>query len=204
MTSNRIINIVLCFNKAYAVYSIVAIYSLLKNSKSKIKLYLIISDEITDELEHIKAIAESFEALLEVILIDKESPFNSVNWTKAKYWNDANYLRLMIPSLINEDRVLYLDSDLIVTGDLSELFFTPFDGAIVIGVLELASVSATYKIPVVADEPYMNTGVMVMDLDALRRDDFFTKCVSIHDQYKDLIVSMDQCILISMLRVEKK
>ena len=204
MTSNKVINIVFCFNKAYAVYSVVAIYSLLKNSKSKIKLYLIISDEIKDELEHIKAIAESFEAFLEVIRIDKESPFNIVNWTKAKYWNDANYLRLMIPSLINEDRVLYLDSDLIVTGDLSELFFTPFDGAIVIGMLELASVSASYKIPVVADEPYMSTGVMVMDLEALRRDDFFTNCVSIHDQYKDLIVSMEQCVFNKYAEGRKK
>ena len=204
MTTNKIINIVLCFNKAYAVYSTVAIYSLLKNSKTKIKLYLILSDDIKDELEHISALADSFGAILEVTLLEKSSPFNHVNWTKAMYWNEANYLRLMIPSLVKEDRVLYLDSDLIVTGDLSELFFTPFDDAVVIGVLELAYLSARYKIPVVLGEPFINAGVMVMDLDALRKDDFFSKCVSIHDQYQDLIVSMDQCILNKYAEGRKK
>ena len=204
MTSSKIINIVLCFNKAYAVCSTVAIYSLLKNSKSKIKLYLILSNDIEDELESIRSIADSFGTHLEVIILDKDSPFNHVNWTKAKYWNEANYLRLMIPSLINEGRVLYLDSDLIVTGDLSELFFMPFDGAVVICALELAHLRPNYKIPVAYGEPFVNTGVMVMDLDTLRKDDFLSKCLSIHDQYKDLICSMDQCIFNKYAEGKKK
>ncbi len=36
--------------------------------------------------------------------------------------NEMSYGRILIPDLINEDRVLYLDSDIIVEDDLSELF----------------------------------------------------------------------------------
>jgi len=204
MTTNKSINIVLCFDRAYAVYATVAIYSLLKNSKTKIKLYLVLSDNIKNELEPIRAIADSFGTLLEVILLEKNSLFNNVNWTTAKYWSEAAYLKLMIPSLIKEDRVLYLDSDLIVTGDLSELFSMPFGDAVLIGALELASSSANYKIPVAAGEPYINTGVMVMNLDALRRDDFFAKCVNIHNQYQDLIFAVDQCIFNKYAEGRKK
>ena len=35
----------------------------------------------------------------------------------------------MIPKLINQDRVLYLDSDIIVNGSLSDFYYSDLNGA---------------------------------------------------------------------------
>lgn len=41
--------------------------------------------------------------------------------------NSLSYGRILIPHLINEDRVLYLDSDIVINGNLDELFSIDFE-----------------------------------------------------------------------------
>ena len=43
--------------------------------------------------------------------------------------SSSSYYRLMIPKLINQDRVLYLDSDIILNGSLSDFYYSDLEGA---------------------------------------------------------------------------
>lgn len=45
-----------------------------------------------------------------------------------KHINQMTYARLLIPKLIKANRVLYLDSDLVVDGEIDELFSRKFNG----------------------------------------------------------------------------
>ena len=46
-----------------------------------------------------------------------------MNWTnQLLHINHMTFARYFIPDFVEEDKVLYLDSDLVVTGDLSQLF----------------------------------------------------------------------------------
>ena len=46
-----------------------------------------------------------------------------MNWTnQLPHINHMTFARYFIPDFVEEDKVLYLDSDLVVTGDLSQLF----------------------------------------------------------------------------------
>lgn len=194
-------HVAFCCNSAYLDCTTVAIYSLLSHAKSHVTVNLIVHDVQNSAIEAIQSLVDGANASLKVIHV---SNFDQHNWKKSAYWNEANYLRLMIPNLIQEDKVLYLDSDLIVTRDLSELYETPFDGAWVVGALEYPHLAAKYQIPIKPGEPIINTGVMLMNLDALRQVSFFEKCIEIHHQYKAQIVWMDQCVINKCTEGRKK
>ena len=89
----------------------------------------------------------------------------------------VTYARLLLHDLLPDvERVIYLDCDLFVTGDLSEIYLTSLNGS------PLAAVQDTV-IPTVGhereslvanlpglrpDEPYFNAGVLLLDLAKLR------------------------------------
>lgn len=85
----------------------------------------------------------------------------------------AHWYRVFLPDLLPDvARVLYLDADLIVLEPLRDLWDTDLGGtylAAVTNVLQLDHFGLTHALGV-APERYFNSGVMVMDLEAMRRD----------------------------------
>lgn len=92
------------------------------------------------------------------------------------------YTRLFIPSLFPQyDKGIYLDSDIIVPGDISELWEEPLGGKL-IGACADYSVLGTAPLVRYIDEyvgvehrNYVNPGVLLMDLKGLRRMDLCGK-----------------------------
>lgn len=86
------------------------------------------------------------------------------------------YSRLLIPELLPEtvERVVYLDGDTLVRHDLSPLFELPLDGALTAAVRDYMidrtdHVWSGIRGPE-ADRPYLNAGVLVMDVPGWRRE----------------------------------
>ena len=85
------------------------------------------------------------------------------------------YYRLAAPLLLpaNLERVLYLDVDLVVINSLEELYHTDFEGNYYVAcshVKELLTKFNQLRLGVEEVVPYINTGVMVMNLTALREN----------------------------------
>lgn len=78
------------------------------------------------------------------------------------YMNSMIYGRILIPRLVPEDRVLYLDADTIVNGSLSELFSMNMEDH-TIGAVEDFTMAGTF-----------NSGVLLIDNQKLREDPTFT------------------------------
>jgi lipopolysaccharide biosynthesis glycosyltransferase len=77
--------------------------------------------------------------------------------------------RLAIPWLIKEDKLLYLDGDTLVQGDLQELWDTEFGDALIIGCKDTGITDHhKRKIGGKAESLYLNAGVLLMDLKGLR------------------------------------
>lgn len=95
--------------------------------------------------------------------------------TRVRNLNNSTYARLLLPELLPHlDRILYLDCDLLVDADLRLLFDTPLEGALVGATPEAhlpslgQNVSANLLSPADASLPAFNSGVLLMDLAALR------------------------------------
>ncbi len=96
------------------------------------------------------------------------------------YYSKTTYYRLFIPRLYPQvNKALYLDSDIIVTGDISKLFDEElgeaYVGAIPDGSVQLIGPFKDYvekRIGVGSYTEYFNAGILLMNLEALRRIDF--------------------------------
>ncbi|GLT79968.1 hypothetical protein SLA2020_514330 [Shorea laevis] len=99
-----------------------------------------------------------------------------------------NYLADLLPLCIH--RIVYLDSDLVLVGDISKLAATPLGHHAVLAAPEYCNANFTsYFTPTFWANPtlslifagrnacYFNTGVMVIDLDRWRDGDYTTKIV---------------------------
>lgn len=94
----------------------------------------------------------------------------------------ATYYRLQIPDILKCDKCIYLDVDICVCGDLSELFNTDLSNYYIAGVKAAGYYTSEEEralkaeiLHIEAFDRYINAGVAVMNLAKIRRDDLIRK-----------------------------
>ena len=115
------------------------------------------------------------------------------------YYSKSTYYRLFIPNLYPQyDKALYLDSDIVVLDDIAALYHTEMGDDLVAAapddIIQFNPVFQTYveKVVGVADyRRYFNAGVLLMNLDQMRRFRFQEKFVYLLDKIR-FQVAQDQ------------
>ena len=114
------------------------------------------------------------------------------------YYSKATYYRIFIPSIFPQyKKVLYLDCDIAVKGDISELYNTEigdnYVGAITDEAVGNVPEFSDYveKFLGVSQPNYFNAGILVINLEKLREDHFDEKFLDLISKYK-FIVAQDQ------------
>ena len=101
---------------------------------------------------------------------------------------DVTYYRLQIPSLLaHAEKCIYLDCDVLVCQDLSELFSADIRENYIAGVraprhcrTEKVIQETLLRLEIPSIDQYINAGVMLMNLDRMRKD-------GVEDQFHQLI-----------------
>lgn len=84
------------------------------------------------------------------------------------YFTAAMWYRLLLPELVEADRVLYLDCDAIVVDRLAPLLEVPLEGALVAAVDNVPLPWLPDRARELGLASYFNSGVLLLALDALR------------------------------------
>ncbi|QDV61223.1 glycosyltransferase family 8 protein [Crateriforma conspicua] len=107
----------------------------------------------------------------------------------------ATYYRLAIARLIDEavPRVIYLDADLIVRDCLSLLANVPPHPSGIAAVPEPSD--SSQRLGMTPETPYLNAGVLVMDLDTWRNDGVTETLFDIAEKHRDRLRFWDQDVL---------
>lgn len=93
------------------------------------------------------------------------------------------YYRLLLPHLLDCDRVLYLDCDIVVNGSLSPLYDMDMTGHAAVVVEDQCSDDIRNHNRIESDEKYFNSGVMLMNLEWWRENSISEKCLQmLHDE----------------------
>jgi lipopolysaccharide biosynthesis glycosyltransferase len=120
---------------------------------------------------------EQISALIETRFVEVSQAGHSLVSTGARLPGEAGFL-VLFPELLPElDRILFLDADLLVLDDVTPLWSIDLEGkshaAAVDPAVQLCSaprgVSDWRELRIPADHPYLNAGVLLIDLDAWRR-----------------------------------
>jgi lipopolysaccharide biosynthesis glycosyltransferase len=110
------------------------------------------------------------------------------------------YCRILLPQLVNAPRLIYLDCDTLVFRDLSELFDLELAPRKILAAvrdsetLSLAedSLVLAKAMNLPAEGAYFNCGVMLMNLDELRRQHFFESAVDFLNRWSGKYRFWDQ------------
>lgn len=170
--------------------------SLFENNKTieDLQVYLL-GDNISQEnKDKLKKIGDQYGRKIQVIEIP---PLTIPTALISARWPLAAFTRLFSGGIlpVNVDKILYLDCDTIVSGDISELEKVSFNGNIVMGVKDC--ISRTYKKNIGLDNNslYINAGVLLLDVDELRKININKKIDEYMQQYVEFINYADQDIL---------
>ena len=171
-TMKNPINICLSFDEKYAQHAAVTMVSLMKNCSRNIHFYIIDSEPsgITESRSKIVKLVEMYGAKISFRTIDlsvfKGFPvWKPMQDSPNKY---VPYYRLCLADLLPEiERIIYLDTDIVVQGDIAKLYDLEFTkDQFIAGVNDMDSEELKEKISTSA---YINSGVILFDLATIRR-----------------------------------
>jgi lipopolysaccharide biosynthesis glycosyltransferase len=177
----------------------VSTISLFENNKhiEDLKVYLLgenISDDNKDEL---KKIGDRYGRVIEIIDVPK---LNIPPSLLSARWPLSAFTRLFSGQLLpmDIDRILYLDCDTIVSGDISELENIQFADNIAMCVKDCVSAMYKKNIGLSKNSPYFNAGVILLNVEKLRKVDINNEIESYMNKYVKLINYADQDVLNGM------
>ena len=169
-------NIMISINRSYIPYACVMLMSLKERHKGTELSVYILHSELTEE---------DFLAMDEVIgpedisLIPVFIPMGTVKDFQIGEWPEEAAYRLLATDLFagSMDRILHLDVDILITGDILGFYNTPFDG----NYLAVCEDSLTddvrrrkyRELGKDADTLYFNSGALLFNLSKLAEDGFY-------------------------------
>ena len=179
-----LVHVAMTIDWHYLRGSIAAVHSVVKHTSCPLNLFFhfIASDARLDSKDVFERIVHtSFPSLRFKVYVFRESLVDNLISPSIREAldNPLNYARSYLPDLLDQciERVIYLDSDVIVVDDVQELWKVSLTGSRVIGAPEYCHAnftryfsyefwsSAEFSEVFQGKRPcYFNTGVMVMDL----------------------------------------
>ena len=128
------------------------------------------------------------------------------NKTLAHISSSSSYFRLMIPRLIKQKRVLYLDADIIVNDSLESFFNSDLNGA-PLGVVKDYGLGEHFPFSYLdasISRNYFNSGVLLIDCEKWRQENLVEILLDKAKAHSEEVLYGDQCILNMVLRERAK
>ena len=197
--SNKIIPIFYACDDAFVKYTIVSLRSMIENASKEFdyKIYILntnISEEMQDALYALSN--DNFEVIFTNVTeylenVNKELPIRH-------YYSKTTYYRFFISEMFPEyDKAIYIDSDTIVLGDISELYNTEigdcYVGACHEQAMEQVDVYGTYaeRVVGVSRHNFFNAGLMLINTKQFREKQVLKRFIYHLGEY-NFVVTQDE------------
>lgn len=175
----REIPIVMASDENYFIPMAVAIESLLFNADpdTKYQLVLLLTGEFAmEKKQRIDHLVKNYN-MPSVMYINMHDRFQKVK-SQIEHITSPTFYRLEIPSLLSSyDKCIYLDVDMVINGDLTDIYNTDMGECYIAGVKAAAYYhpeNKKEKLRTILDLPefdqYVNAGMLVMNLKTMRED----------------------------------
>ena len=177
----------------YIPFLAISLKSLIDNTslKNKYEVKILYTNITEENKEKIKKMEQSNISIEFVDLNEKIKDIQEKLYTR-NYYSNATYYRLFLPELYPQyDKAIYIDSDTIVLGDIAELYDVDIEknlvGAVPDGAVQSVKVFQEYveKVVGIIDyNYYFNAGILVLNLDELRKYKFEEKFIYLLNKVK--------------------
>lgn len=195
---NRL-TIVFTINDSYAVHCCTTIVSILENNKGATFNFYIITDFLSNEnKQYITNCITNYnkENKLFVKIVNMNLFVNLKN--NINYISPHTYIRFIIADELQEiDKALYLDADLIINGNINNLWNTELGNFLCAGARDsyIEKIKYKYTIGMNSDDIYINTGVLLLNLQEIRKQEISKKLFETANNRLDELSFQDQDII---------
>ena len=191
MKDELTIPVFLCADENYFPHLSAVIASAAQNTAADIHFIVLTSSKSDAEKEKV-ARACGKNKISFVSVGEYESAFAELP-QKQEHITAAACFRYLIPQLdFPYQKGIYLDCDVIVRGDIGELFGVDLGGAYLAGVYDYQSRKYAESLKV---DKYFNSGVLLMNIKRMRADNTAQNLISATLEMQDKIKYLDQDVL---------
>ncbi len=198
------VTIFLSSDNNYAPFVATTIASICDNTESFIDFYILDGGITKENQDKIKSLKNQFNNFsIEFIQINNQDNFKNIQLKRGL--SLAAYSRLLIPNIKpNIKKAIYLDVDVIVKGDISELFNEPLDDFAIGAVQDFTDKisdknNKVEKIKKASEigkySCYFNSGVLLIDCDIWRNTVNIKDLLDIEEKYRSTRIMNDQDVL---------
>ena len=206
------LNLVFAFDEYFCKYFAVTLQSLIEHSNPK-KLYdiVVFTSDLSDKNAKrlLRQIPENFSIRFFNIKKYISNNFQNIKLKTRSYWTEEVYYRVFIPIIMNKyDRVLFLDSDVIIQDDIYKLFSIDFEDKEIIAISDTIKLVTNSKdvekrlkfikneLRVKNPKEYFNAGVLLFNVQKINKDNYIKSFLEVMSLKK--LEFQDQDALSSM------
>ncbi len=183
-------------DEKYILQAFVVMRSVLMHSKAYYHFFMLTADDVENKVKTFTDILREEFHNFEISLRRVDADYFSEAQIYNKHLSKATYFRLLISDLVPEyNKCIYLDCDLIVYGDLKELYETELGNNYLAGVRDCHIMEDTPRevqhqnlLGLPSRDKYVNAGVLVINLEKIRNDSLvpcFLKQLKRENWYED-------------------
>ena len=179
------INIAYAPDDKYVNQTVVSMQSVLEHNND-VEFIIMYSELTENSIEKLKKAGGKLR-----LLKMNEADFCGLvlsHWVTVQAW-----FRIKLPDMCPDlDKILYLDCDTIVRGNLDKLFSLNLDGKFFAGVKDVWGVNKYVKRLGMKSPVYVNSGMLLFNCDFCRKEKFFDKVIDFAKNNEKIIEFCDQ------------
>jgi len=189
-------NIALTFNKRFLQHACVTIMSLLDTNKElNFRIYILYEGLEQKDKNLMISMVKEYRCDFEFIEVD-DSVFNGVV-TKGRQ-PTVVYYRLLLSRLVEEERIFYFDTDIVINGSIKDFYNQDFEDNYLVGVEDWRLFDRHEKLNMNLDAKYFNSGSTLLNLKKIKEDNIYDKCIECMKTIKNLQF-LDQDVINSVV-----
>lgn len=160
----NVLNVVYATDEKYAGLTGISIYSLLDKNRDFLEIHIYIIDDGID-IEAKRKICDVVKQFgRQLIFCPSLKLEKKINMPDTLEKNLTIYNNLFLGSLLGVERVLYLDSDIVIINSLKELWNTDISDYLLAAVQDISGIIERYEAKLKTEDVYFNSGVMLFNL----------------------------------------
>lgn len=202
------INILCSTDDNYVPYCGIMLTSLFENNKElDFCIYILVEQLSNKSKNKFATLAKIYNQRIEIITVDgeklKDCPIRT-----GDHVSIATYYRLLAPILLpsDVDKILYLDCDMVINGNILELYNEDIDECPIAMSKDEAFFSEEKyeRLNYSKSHVYKNAGVALINIEYWRKNNIAEKCLEYISKYPERVKFHDQDTLNAVLHKEMK
>lgn len=179
------INISYACNEAYMEQTTVSLLSLYMNcsTPNKIIIYFIDMGVEEQSKEDLIALVEKYQSKIVFVPFEDIAYDLKVSEKRGRHIKSV-YAKLFFGRIAGIDKIIYLDSDIVVVDDITKLWRIDLNNYVCAGVETIHSIEDNASIGYSKDDRAINDGMVVMNLKKWRDGNYLEKCLEYIKKYK--------------------